>query len=274
MMAGTRRPVSVAILGTAMASFMPAAAQEAPAAPTTPAPQAAPPPLTPQTPAAAAPASQAAPPPSTGASPMVPPEPAPSTGEEPQSDSTRPSQPALSKLPYYTPTAGEAAQPPRPDPPKGLSLGLGLKTYFLPDSVGGGVDSSLQFAIGGAVAAGGLSYLASSGLFGVNIELPHSIGIPIASAGPGRIAILTPAIHAEVFVFGGERSNVFMNLGGSAIGVHYSSCRGPLPWFVQARGPSFTGWLPASAAGAGLGTQGVHAFTSYGLSVEAGVLLF
>ena len=43
MMAGTRRPVSVAILGTAMASFMPAAAQEAPPPPTTPAPQAAPP---------------------------------------------------------------------------------------------------------------------------------------------------------------------------------------------------------------------------------------
>jgi hypothetical protein len=135
------------------------------------------------------------------------------------------------------------------------------------------MDNSLQARLGGAVVAGGVSYLANSGLLGLHIELPHFAGFKIASIGMGALALLSPSFHSEVFFLGGEGTNIFLNAGASALGVSYSSCR-PLPWFVQLRGPSLTGWLPASAGGAGLGQQGVQAFTSWGFSLESGILLF
>ena len=196
-----------------------------------------------------------------------------SAGTPPSSEGGQP-ETALSDLPYYTPLPAEKA-PARPPPPsRPMTLSLGLRSYVLPDVAGGGMDNSLQARLGSAFVAGGISYLASSGLFGLPGELPHFAGFRIATMGKGLLAILSPSFHAELLFLGGQGTNVFLNAGGSATGVTYTSCHGPLPWFAQLSGPSLTGWVPASAAGAGFGQQGVQAFTSWGFSLETGILLF
>ena len=253
-----------------------APAGTSPSVPPPPPPPAPPPAAAPATPPAAAPATPPAAAPASPAAAGPAQSAVSSAAAAPPSVEEGASSPVDELLQWYVPPQAEMYQaPPPPEAPKPPRVKNTFSAYFQTNSFISGIDGT-GAEIGAKIGLGSslalvLGYWVPNGHFVPGVEFLRQLGGELMQAGPVRLMWLGPTLRMKFYTDFSD--DLLMAMGGSITGIRAAGC-GPLPWFVELRGPHFDFWLPASADGASFDSGYVTPLASWGIAIEAGIVRF